>query len=212
LDDPCKILGVPRDAIRQTYRDLAKQNHPDLNPGNAKAQERFKAVSSANDILSDPAKRSQFDRGEIDAAGQEQARHPSYSEYAKAESGRNYTRSEGQAGGWSQDDLDGSMFGQSRGPGGGGPRKGQDERYALTAEFNDAVKKLGLYGFGAAGHIVAQFAKWQGREVFAFTRPGDVATQAFARSLGGGLGRRFRRNAAMKSKTKSPADRRQRDV
>jgi propanol-preferring alcohol dehydrogenase len=45
-------------------------------------------------------------------------------------------------------------------------------------------KKLGLYGFGAAGHIVAQVAKWQGREVFAFTRPGDVATQAFARSLG----------------------------
>jgi propanol-preferring alcohol dehydrogenase len=45
-------------------------------------------------------------------------------------------------------------------------------------------RKLGLYGFGAAGHIVAQVAKWQGREVFAFTRPGDVATQAFARSLG----------------------------
>ncbi len=45
-------------------------------------------------------------------------------------------------------------------------------------------KKLGLYGFGAAGHIVAQVAKWQGRSVFAFTRPGDVTTQAFARSLG----------------------------
>jgi len=47
-----------------------------------------------------------------------------------------------------------------------------------------AGKKLGLYGFGAAGHIVAQVAKWQGRSVFAFTRPGDVATQAFARRLG----------------------------
>jgi propanol-preferring alcohol dehydrogenase len=45
-------------------------------------------------------------------------------------------------------------------------------------------KKLGLYGFGAAGHIVAQVAKWQGREVFAFTRPGDVSNQAFAKSLG----------------------------
>jgi alcohol dehydrogenase, propanol-preferring len=45
-------------------------------------------------------------------------------------------------------------------------------------------KKLGLYGFGAAAHIVAQVAKWQGRSVFAFTRRGDVATQAFARSLG----------------------------
>jgi len=45
-------------------------------------------------------------------------------------------------------------------------------------------KKLGLYGFGAAAHIVAQVAKWQGRSVFAFTRPSDVATQTFARSLG----------------------------
>jgi len=45
-------------------------------------------------------------------------------------------------------------------------------------------KKLGLYGFGAAAHIVAQVAKWQGRSVFAFTKPGDLATQAFALSLG----------------------------
>jgi alcohol dehydrogenase, propanol-preferring len=47
-----------------------------------------------------------------------------------------------------------------------------------------AGKKLGLYGFGAAAHIVAQVARSQGRSVFAFTRPGDVATQAFARRLG----------------------------
>ena len=45
-------------------------------------------------------------------------------------------------------------------------------------------KTLGLYGFGAAAHIIAQVAKWQGRSVFAFTRPGDAATQAFARTLG----------------------------
>jgi len=45
-------------------------------------------------------------------------------------------------------------------------------------------KKLGLYGFGAAAHIVAQVAKWQGRTVFALTRPGDTGTQAFARRLG----------------------------
>jgi propanol-preferring alcohol dehydrogenase len=47
-----------------------------------------------------------------------------------------------------------------------------------------AGKKIGLYGFGAAAHIIAQVAKWQGRSVFAFTRPGDAPTQAFARSLG----------------------------
>jgi threonine dehydrogenase-like Zn-dependent dehydrogenase len=47
-----------------------------------------------------------------------------------------------------------------------------------------AGKKIGLYGFGAAAHLLAQVAKWQGRSVFAFTRPGDAATQAFARGLG----------------------------
>ena len=45
-------------------------------------------------------------------------------------------------------------------------------------------KRLGLYGFGAAAHIVAQEARHEGREVFAFTRPGDTAAQDFARSLG----------------------------
>jgi alcohol dehydrogenase, propanol-preferring len=45
-------------------------------------------------------------------------------------------------------------------------------------------RNLGLYGFGAAAHILAQVAKWQGRSVFAFTRPGDATTQAFARGLG----------------------------
>jgi propanol-preferring alcohol dehydrogenase len=45
-------------------------------------------------------------------------------------------------------------------------------------------KKLGLYGFGAAAHIIAQVARWQGRQVFAFTRTGDIAGQAFAKKLG----------------------------
>lgn len=44
--------------------------------------------------------------------------------------------------------------------------------------------RLGIYGFGAAGHIVAQIARWQGRSVYAFTRPGDTAAQQFARRLG----------------------------
>ena len=46
------------------------------------------------------------------------------------------------------------------------------------------ARRLGLYGFGAAAHILAQVAAWQGREVFAFTRPGDEAAQRFARELG----------------------------
>src|SRR5579884_1135655 len=47
-----------------------------------------------------------------------------------------------------------------------------------------AGQSLGLYGFGAAAHILVQVARWQGRRVFAFTRPGDSSSQAFARSLG----------------------------
>ncbi len=47
-----------------------------------------------------------------------------------------------------------------------------------------AGKHLGLYGFGAAAHILAQVAAWEGRSVYAFTRPGDVAAQGFARQLG----------------------------
>ncbi|HEX9092156.1 MAG TPA: zinc-dependent alcohol dehydrogenase family protein [Anaerolineales bacterium] len=46
------------------------------------------------------------------------------------------------------------------------------------------VERLGIYGFGAAGHIIAQFAAYQGKKVYAFTRPGDAATQAFAKRLG----------------------------
>jgi propanol-preferring alcohol dehydrogenase len=50
--------------------------------------------------------------------------------------------------------------------------------------FAGEGKALGIYGFGAAGHIVAQAARWQGKRLFAFTRPGDVKGQAFAKSLG----------------------------
>ena len=53
--------------------------------------------------------------------------------------------------------------------------------YRLAGEH---VERLGIYGFGSAGHIIAQLAAYQGKRVFAFTRPGDTATQAFARRLG----------------------------
>ena len=75
-EDPYKVLGVPRDApdeeIRRAYRKLAKELHPDLNPSNrGSAEERFKKVSAAYDIVGDPVKRKQYDRGEIDANGEQ---------------------------------------------------------------------------------------------------------------------------------------------
>ena len=67
-EDPYAILGVKREAtqdeIRSTYRRLAKQLHPDLNPGDKQAEEKFKQVSGAYDILGDPEKRGRFERGE----------------------------------------------------------------------------------------------------------------------------------------------------
>jgi len=55
--------------------------------------------------------------------------------------------------------------------------------YRALAAAGDA-KRVGIYGFGAAAHIIAQVARWQGRELYAFTKPGDAAGQAFARELG----------------------------
>jgi DnaJ-class molecular chaperone len=73
--DPYKILGVERGAsaaeIKRAYRKLAKKLHPDLNPGNSKIEQKFKEVAQAYGIIGDPEKRKRFDRGEIDASGQE---------------------------------------------------------------------------------------------------------------------------------------------
>jgi chaperone modulatory protein CbpM len=69
VDDPYQTLGVARDAgddvIHRAYLKLAKQHHPDLNPGNAAAEARFKTISAANALLSDPETRGKFDRREI---------------------------------------------------------------------------------------------------------------------------------------------------
>ena len=85
MKDPYEILGVARtaspDEIQKAYRRLAKKLHPDLNPGNKEAEERFKEVSSANDLLSDTDKRQRFDSGEIDASGAERPRPRYYKDY-----------------------------------------------------------------------------------------------------------------------------------
>src|SRR5262249_38094449 len=73
-DDPYAMLGVPKtasqDDISKAFRKLAKELHPDLNPNDKAAAERFKKVSAAYELLSDSEKRARFDRGEIDASGE----------------------------------------------------------------------------------------------------------------------------------------------
>jgi len=76
--DPYQELGVSRGAspaeIKKAFHKLAKQHHPDANPGNAASEEKFKRASSAFDLLSDADKRRKFDAGEIDADGREISR------------------------------------------------------------------------------------------------------------------------------------------
>jgi DnaJ-class molecular chaperone len=150
MEDPYTVLGVPRDAdedtIRKAYRKLAKKHHPDLNAGKPDALERFKLVNAANDILSDPEKRGRFDRGEIDAAGNERAPQHPFGAGGRRGGSAGSQRGGAGASGISPDDLD-ELFGQAfssfgrRGAGGGaGARmRGGNVTYTLTVEFLDAA-------------------------------------------------------------------------
>ncbi|GGF60479.1 molecular chaperone DnaJ [Terasakiella brassicae] len=73
MKDPYRVLGIPKDStkidIKAAYRKLARQNHPDLHQGDTKAEERFKEIQAAYQLLSDDDKRNQYDRGQIDAEG-----------------------------------------------------------------------------------------------------------------------------------------------
>jgi DnaJ-class molecular chaperone len=87
IKDPYAVLGVTKSAtnaeIKKAYRALVKKLHPDINPGNAANEARFKAVSSAYALLSDPERRRRFDAGEIDASGAEMPERPFYRDHAR---------------------------------------------------------------------------------------------------------------------------------
>ena len=96
MSDPYSVLGVAKtasdDDIRKAFRKLAKKHHPDLNPGDKAAEAKFKEISQANDILSDPEKRRRFDAGEIDATGQEVPPRGFYRDQAGGFGGAKYER------------------------------------------------------------------------------------------------------------------------
>jgi DnaJ-class molecular chaperone len=124
--DPYETLGVRRgddaETIRKAYRKLAKRYHPDLNPGNAAAAERFKAINAANDLLSDPAKRARFDAGEIDAEGHEMPpKAPSWQDFGGDE----------RYGGFAADDLE-TLFGDVL-------SGGRDLHYTVAVTFLEAA-------------------------------------------------------------------------
>jgi DnaJ-class molecular chaperone len=157
MRDPYQVLGVAKTAtaeeIRAAYRKLAKANHPDLHPGDKAAESRFKDASAAHDLLSDPEKRARYDRGEIDAAGNEQAPRGTggfYRTYGEGAQGQKYS-----SGGFDFDDLS-ELFG------GSGfsartraafHRRGSDVQYMLDLDFADAAlgttKRMTLPGQSA---------------------------------------------------------------
>ena len=150
--DYYKALGVATDAsqadIKKTYRKLARELHPDKNPGDAKAEARFKEVSEAYDVLSDPAKRKEYDEarslfgsgafggfGGFGGGGRGQRR-----------TNVNFDVSDLFGGGSSGNinDLFDGLFGSTAGRSGGtrsaGPRRGQDASADVTLSFEDAVR------------------------------------------------------------------------
>lgn len=142
-DDPYERLGVSKTAdkaeIKKAYRKLAKQLHPDVRPGDAASEARFKDVTSAYELLSDDEQRTRFDNGEIDGKGVEKPAQPFYRHYAEAPEGERYSSSAGYD---DFADLSDFFSGLRRGQGGGrggGARRGDDLRYQLEVEFLDAA-------------------------------------------------------------------------
>jgi DnaJ-class molecular chaperone len=137
--DLYQILNVKRtashDEIRAAYRKLAKEFHPDRNPGDKAAEEKFKRISAAFDILGDPEKRRRYDAGEIDASGRDTGGF--YGDFNAG--GRRYRPSD-NFGDFA--DIFGDFFGRSgagTGAGGGFNMRGMDYRYHLEIDFLEAV-------------------------------------------------------------------------
>ncbi len=148
MADPYSTLGVSKGAdekaIKVAYRKLAKELHPDKNKDNPKASERFSEVTQAYDLLSDPKKRGQYDRGEIDENGQPR--------FAGNHFGGGYSQggpAGGNFGGGGIDlgDIFDGLFGGGGGRSGGGPGprpqqappKGANIAYAHLVSFTDAA-------------------------------------------------------------------------
>ena len=149
-----KILGVSKDVseadLKKTYRKLARQFHPDSNPGDAKAEARFKEISEANSVLSDPELRKEYDQVRAMGSG---ARFTSGGRpgqpggFEDVFGGMFGGGQRGAQGGAGFDDLLGGMFGgrgfgQSTGGfrGAGGPMRGRDVTTGVTLDFMTAIK------------------------------------------------------------------------
>jgi DnaJ-class molecular chaperone len=143
--DPYAALGVPKassaEDIRKAYRKLAKELHPDVRPNDKASAERFKRVTAAFNLLTDENYRTRFDRGEIDADGNERPQfqpNGGFGGFASARAARGGSTS--QRGDVFEDLFDGLFSrGGGSGPRGFGTQRGEDVRYRMEVDFLDAV-------------------------------------------------------------------------
>ncbi len=144
--DPYAELGVSKtadaDEVRKAFRKLAKKLHPDQNPNDKPAEERFKRVSAAFDILSDPEKRARYDRGEIDADGHEIQRGyaPGGGPFGAGAYGPNGQAAGGFEGMDFEDILGGMFSGRGRGQRQGFAMRGSDVQARLEVGLEDTIK------------------------------------------------------------------------
>lgn len=144
---PYEILGVARTAdaaeIRRAYRKLAKTNHPDVNPDDEAAAQRFRDATAAYDLLSDATKRARFDRGEIDASGKERVRNPFG---ARAGAGGSTGSRRAETADFA--DIFKDFFGDRFSSDEDIPIRGEDRHFRLTVDFLEAArggrKRVGL--------------------------------------------------------------------
>lgn len=141
MKNPYEVLGVASTAsaaeIQKAYRKLAKKLHPDLNPGDKSAEEKFKEVAGAYDLLGDVDKRKRFDSGEIDATGAERPQHSFYRDYATSDNGHYYTDNSGYADFMDTDDAFAEFL--RRGQHARANRRGRDLHYSLPIDFADSI-------------------------------------------------------------------------
>lgn len=139
--NPYEILGINKDAsevdIKKSYRKLARKYHPDLNPSDKSASEKFKEINTANALLSDKEKRAAFDRGEIDMEGhpQYQQQQRTYRDFADGPEGGKYQFNGGD---FNFEDLFAGLGG--RAGAGFGRTPPADVHYSIEVDFLEAAR------------------------------------------------------------------------